>query len=133
MRNYSKRKSKYPHRIVGRISESKYSYLTGLLAQSNGLTMSELIRNILENRPIKLRYQNVALDQVMHQLALIYAEIHRIGVNVNQFAKEFHQSNQSIQKFLLGNKLIDHQQKILHEIEKLKPILSELQQQWLSE
>lgn len=105
----------------------------GLVAQSKGLTMSEVIRNILENKPVKLRYQNVALDQVMHQLAQIYGEIHRIGVNVNQMTKEFHQSNQPIQKFLLGKKLVDHQLKIQREIEGLKPILSQLQQQWLSE
>ncbi|WP_339750627.1 hypothetical protein [Algoriphagus aquimarinus] len=57
MRNYSKRKSKYPLRIEGRISESRYTYLVGLVAQSKGLTMNEVIRNILENKPVKLRYQ----------------------------------------------------------------------------
>ncbi len=95
--------------------------------------MSEVIRDILENRPVKLRYQNVALDQVMHQLAQIYGEIHRIGVNVNQLTKGFHQSNQPIRKFLLGKKLSDQQQKIQREIDGLKPLLSQLQQQWLSE
>ncbi|MEB2780458.1 hypothetical protein U3A58_08640 [Algoriphagus sp. C2-6-M1] len=95
--------------------------------------MREIVRDILENRQVKLCYHNVALDQVMHQLSQIYGEIHRIGFNVNRFTKEFHRANQPIQKFFLSKKLIDNQQLIQLEIESLKLILSELQQRWLSE
>lgn len=120
-------------KVESSVSKEKYVHLKNLTEQAPGQTMSGIIRNILENRPIKLHYHNFVLDQMMHQLSRIYCEIHRIDVNVNRFVKEFHQANQPMQKFLLGKKLIDNQQLIQREIESLKPILSELQQRWLPE
>ncbi len=116
-----------------RITQGRYDYFMTLVSKSNGLTLSKVLRDILENKTVKLRYENVALDQVMHQLALMYRETHKIGVNINQVTKEFHQSKHSIQKFLLGKKMIELQLAVMHEIEALKPLLAELQHRWLSE
>ncbi|WP_339753410.1 hypothetical protein [Algoriphagus aquimarinus] len=113
----SKKKSNGMVQVQARISPNRYEYLTDLLAKSPGSTLSEILRDILENKPVKLRYQNVALEEFMHQLSEIYSEIHRIGVNLNQVTKEYHQSNQPIQKFLIGKKLIEYLRLVQQAIE----------------
>lgn len=123
----------FPRLIQGRISERKYQELIALLGKDPLLSMSELIRRIIENQAVTVRVKSTGMTEVLEQLIGIHGQLHKIGINLNQVVKVFHGSNSQIQKFLLGKKLHQDQQQILELIEKLNLILSQLQQKWLSE
>lgn len=123
----------YPRLIQGRISERKYQELVAILTKDPLLSMSELMRRIIEKQPVILRVKSSEMTAVLEQLIAIHFQIQRIGSNLNQVVKSFHGNSSSIQKFLLGKKLHQDQQQILGQIEKLNRILSQLQQKWLSE
>lgn len=123
----------FPRLIQGRISERKYQELIALLGKDPLLSMSELIRRIIEKQAVTVRVKSTEMTEVLEQLIGIHTQLNKIGINLNQVVKAFHGSNSQIQKFLLGKKLHQDQQQILELIDKLNPILSQLQQKWLSE
>lgn len=123
----------YPRRIEGRISERRYQELLGLLVRDSSLTMSELIRKILEKQPVTIRVKSSEMSEVLESLSGIHSQLHKIGINLNQVVKEYHSSNSSITKLLLGKKLYQEQLRIVTILEQLKSILSQLQLKWLSE
>lgn len=95
--------------------------------------MSAVIRTVLEGKPILVKTVPSETEDCFELLSQIYFELHKIGVNVNQVTKEFHQANQSISKFLLGKKLVQFQELLESEFRKIEVILSKLQDKWLSE
>jgi hypothetical protein len=56
--------------------------------------MSELVRDILENKPVTVRVYDDTFDQYMEQLILITKEVNAIGVNINQVTHFFHVSTE---------------------------------------
>lgn len=131
--NQKTRSKGYPRRIEGRISEGRYQELHALLDRDSSLTMSELIRKILEKQPVTVRVKNSEMSEVLESLMSIHAQLHKIGINLNQVVKEYHGSNSSITKLLLGKKLHQEQLRIVDILGQLKSILSQLQLKWLSE
>jgi len=133
-KNIQKASSKgYPRRIEGRISERRYQELLALLDRDSRLTMSELIRKILKKQPVTIRVKSSEMSEVLESLTGIHSQLHKIGINLNQVVKEYHGSNSSITKLLLGKKLHQEQLRIVAILEQLKSILSQLQLKWLSE
>lgn len=131
--NQKTRSKGYPRRIEGRISEGRYQEFLALLDRDSSLTMSELIRKILEKQPVTIRVKNSEMSEILERLTGIHAQLHKIGINLNQVVKEFHGSNSSITKLLLGKKLHQEQLMIVSSLGQLKSILSQLQFKWLSE
>jgi CO dehydrogenase/acetyl-CoA synthase epsilon subunit len=123
----------YPRLIQGRISEAKYQELILLLGRDSRLTMSELIRRIIEKQAVTIRVKSSDMSEVLERLIDIHGQLHKIGINLNQVVKSFHGTGSSIQKFLLGKKMNQDQLQILEQIEKLNLVLSQLQLKWLSE
>lgn len=123
----------FPRRVEGRISESRYQELKKILYRDPSLSMSELIRRILQRQPIRIQVQERGLSNTMEVLIAIEFELKKIGVNLNQVVKEFHGSSGSIQKFLLAKKLLDFSKSLEFEIKKIEEVLGKLQIKWLSE
>jgi hypothetical protein len=123
----------YPHLIMCRISELKFKELVALLKRDSNLTMSELIRRIIEKQAVTVRVKSTEMAEVLEELVAIYGKLQKIGVNLNQMVKAFHGSNSSIQKFLLGKKVNQDQQHLLKLLQQLEAILIQLQHKWLSE
>lgn len=123
----------FPRRIEGRISEKRYQELMEILDRDPSLTLSELIRRILQNQPVQLQVRSGELSAVMEQLSEIHSQLKRIGTNLNQLVKAFHGNSSSIQKFLLGKKLKEYQEELNSEFERIELVLEQLQVKWLSE
>ena len=131
---YIKRRSKgFPRRVEGRISESRYQELLEILERDPSLTMSELIRSVLQNQPIRIQIRERGISELMEILISIDGQLKKIGNNLNQVVKQFHGNSSSIEKFLLGKKLLAFSKDLEYEQEKLDGILSQLQLRWLSE
>ncbi|RIW13331.1 hypothetical protein D0X99_16265 [Algoriphagus lacus] len=123
----------FPRRVEGRISESRYQELLGILERDSSLTMSELIRRVLQNQPIRIQVREQGISELMEVLISIDGQLKKIGINLNQVVKQFHGNSSSIEKFLLGKKLLAFSKDLENEQEKLDGILSQLQLRWLSE
>ena len=123
----------FPRRVEGRISEKRYQELMGILARDPSLTLSELIRRILQNQPVQLQARTGDIDVVMEELSGIRTQLKKIGTNLNQLVKAFHGNSSSLQKFLLGKKLKEYQEELNSEYQKIELVLGKLQLIWLSE
>lgn len=123
----------FPRRVEGRISESRYQQLVGVLEKDSSLTMSELIRRILQNQPIRIQVKERGVSDLMEILISIEGQLKKIGVNLNQVVKSFHGNSSSIEKFLLGKKLLAFQHDLDKELKLLDGVLAKIQMRWLSE
>lgn len=123
----------FPRRVEGRISEKRYQELMGILDRDPSLTLSELIRRILQNQPVQLQVRTGDFDVVMEELSGIQTQLKKIGTNLNQLVKAFHGKSSSLQKFLLGKKLKEYQEELNSEYQKIELVLGKLQLRWLSE
>ena len=123
----------FPRRVEGRISEKRYQELMEILHRDPSLTLSELIRRILQNQPIQLQVRSGELSAVMELLSDIQSQLKKIGTNLNQLIKAFHGNSSSIQKFLLGKKLKEYQEELNSEYQRIEEVLGKLQLRWLSE
>mgnify|MGYP005754082593 CR=1 FL=1 len=123
----------FPRRIEGRISESRYQELVGILEKDSSLTMSELIRRILQNQPIRIQVRERGASDLMEVLISIDVQLKKIGTNLNQVVKSFHGNSSSIEKFLLGKKLLAFKHDLDKELRLLDGVLAKIQVRWLSE
>lgn len=123
----------FPRRVEGRISEKRYQELMEILQRDPSLTLSELIRRILQNQPIQLQVRSGELSAAMELLSDIQSQLKKIGTNLNQVVKAFHGNSSSIQKFLLGKKLKEYQEELDSEYQRIEQVLGQLQLKWLSE
>lgn len=123
----------FPRRVEGRITEKHYQELMRILARDPSLTLSELIRKILQNQPVRLQIRSGEFSAAMEQLSEIQAQLKKIGSNLNQLVKAFHGNSSSIQKFLLGKKLKDYQEELNLTYQQIESVLGQLQNRWLSE
>ena len=123
----------FPRRIEGRISESRYQELLKILEKDSSLTMSELIRRILQNQPIRILVRERGISDLMEVLISIEVQFNKIGNNLNQVAKAFQGNSSSIEKFLLGKKLLLFQKELAEEHKRLDQVLAKIQVRWLSE
>lgn len=123
----------FPRRVEGRISESRYQELKAILDRDPSLSMSELIRRILQRQPIRIQVRERGLADMMEVLLSVESELRKIGINLNQVVREFHGNSSSIQKFLLAKKLLDFRKSLEGELKRLDSIMEKIQFKWLSE
>ncbi|MBS4040955.1 MAG: hypothetical protein KGZ81_16335 [Flavobacteriales bacterium] len=133
-KKHSKPLSKgFPRKIEGRISESRYQELVKVLDKDSSLTMSELIRRILQNQPIRIQVRDRSVSDLIEVLISIDSQLKKIGINLNQVVKSFHGNSSTIEKFLLGKKLLAFQHELGNELTNLGEVLAKIQVLWLSE
>ncbi|GMQ30715.1 hypothetical protein Aconfl_33580 [Algoriphagus confluentis] len=123
----------FPRRVEGRISESRYQELVGILEKDSTLTMSELIRRILQNQPVRIQVRERGVWDLMEVLISIDIQLKKIGTNLNQVIQAFHGNSSSLEKFLLGKKLLAFQKELSKGQGILEEVLAKIQDRWLSE
>jgi len=121
------------HRIETRITSKKYRDLQAMLSRNPNLTMSRLLRDILENRTIKVFTHDLTLDNLMEELANLRMEIKAIGVNINQITKKFHTYPDSSRKEFYAKTAFSAYQDLQPRIEQIFSIISKLAKKWLPE
>ena len=118
-------------RIETRIDEIKYKELQGLLQQSRYRNMSELLRDIVYNKQIRVVTYDKGLDMVMQQLSTIRSELHAIGININQVTKFFNSvSNVSIKTYHALN-IAGQYKNVGDKTDTLFQLISKLSEKWL--
>ncbi len=94
--------------------------------------MSELVRDIIKEKPITVRIYDSTFDDYMEQLILIKNELNAIGVNINQVTHFFHASAPQDNKRTYHALKISEQYKVVGmKVDHLNNIIERLSKKWL--
>ena len=119
--------------IIVRLTEKQFNKLEKIRLESDTKTMGEVVRKILDNRPIKLLHRDITMNQHMEEMALIRKEIKSIGVNINQQTYRFHVSQSDTERAFHAIKTAETYKTIEPKIDRLLSIISKLAEKWLQE
>ncbi|MFN0290159.1 plasmid mobilization protein [Pedobacter helvus] len=119
--------------IIVRVTEKQFENLEKLRIQSSSLSIAEICRKILSSRQIKIFKQDISMNPVMEELALIRKELKAIGININQITRHFNQDKTDAGRSFFTLKVIDQYEQVDERVEKLLKIISKLAEKWLQE
>lgn len=119
-------------RIHTRITRAKYEELNRMLSASRGIsTLSELLRNILDERKIITQTYDSGLDKTMEVLSGIRKELQAIGVNINQITHRFHMQDRAEGKAFLAQEALKSYSDVGRKVDELYLIIDQLSRKWL--
>lgn len=134
MKGKSEQATKLPCRIHTRLTRQKHAELCAILKQCHSIrTLSELVRYILDNKPVAIKTYDPAMDQVMRELGLIRGELNAIGVNINQVTRAFHQTDLPGQRQMQVLELTRLCQRTELKVNELFTLMAKLSERWLPE
>lgn len=122
---------KLPYRIETRVDEAKYQELQGLLKSSRYRNMSELLRDLIYDKKIILVTHDNSLDLVMQQLSATHAELHAIGVNINQVTRYFNAVKDAATKTYHALNIAGQYRAVGEKVDILFTLISKLSVRWL--
>jgi hypothetical protein len=120
------------YKLETRVNKKTYQDLQRILSQNPNKDMSSLVRDILNNRPIKIFTRDLTLDNLMEELAKLRTEIRAIGININQITRRFNTYPEPRRKEFYARTAFDEYLKIEEKIDQLLEIISKLAKRWLS-
>ena len=121
------------HEIKTRVNNQKFNELNDLLPKTRCKTMSELVRNILHNRPIKIYSVDESFPKLMEEISGIRKELNAIGININQVTRYFNNVSDPTQKLFHSFQIDKHFQIVGNKVDTLLKIISKLSEKWLQE
>lgn len=77
-----------------RLTVEEYQKVHAKFKQTTCRKLSNYLRNVLLDKPIKATYRNQSLDDMMTEIKLLYKELNSIGNNFNQVVKKLHTLHQ---------------------------------------
>lgn len=131
-KNETKGDDKLQHLVWTRVNDKKYKELISLLAKMKDETLSGLVRNILQNRTVKMYTHDETIDLLLEELASLRSEIKAIGVNFNQITRYFNTYPEDAKKRFYAKIGFEKHQLIEGKIDRLLVLMSNLCKKWLS-
>jgi len=119
------------HEIKTRVNDKRFERLNDILNKSRFHSMSELVRDILENKPIKVLVHDDSLEQYMEVLASIQKELRSIGININQITRHFNSTPTESQKMFHAMKVGEQYQQVGVRVDQVLSIVKEIAKRWL--
>jgi hypothetical protein len=119
------------HEIKTRVNDKRFERLSDILSKSRFHSMSELVRDILENKPIKVLVHDDSLEQYMEVLASIQKELRSIGININQITRHFNSSATESQKMFQAMQVGEQYQQVGVRVDQVLSIVKEIAKKWL--
>ncbi len=120
------------YRIETRVTTKKYQELQRILSQNPHKDMSGLLRDILNDRPVKIFIHDQTLDNLMEELAKLRMEMKSIGININQITRLFNTYPERSRKEFYAKTAFEQYQALQPQIEQILLIISKLAKRWLS-
>lgn len=93
--------------------------------------MSEMVRDILDNRPIRVLVHDDSLEQYMEVLSSIQKELRSIGININQVTRHFNSSTADTQKMFHSMRIAEQYDQVGIRVDQVLSIISQIAEQWL--
>lgn len=119
--------------VMTRINQAKYQELKRLADMTKDETISGLVRDIINNRPIQVYTHDETMDLLMEELASLRGQIRAIGVNINQITRLFNTYPEPRRKEFYAKTAFNEYLQLERKIDRLLEIISKLSKQWLSE
>lgn len=116
--------------ILFRVSEPEYERLDKLRRESDCHSLGEVIRRILQHKPITLFHRDRSLEGPLEELARIREELRAIGVNINQLTRHFHGSTHAPQRLQLAHQVLTRYQQVEGKVRLLLTLISQLASKW---
>lgn len=126
-----KKAADYPHKVNCRISEKGYENLVRLLNQTQGESMSSLVRNILENKKIKVSTRDESLDNLMEAFLSWDTEFQKIGERLSELSVRLHNAGPTAVKLYLAGKIDNTLRKLREDHERIEELIMPFAQKWL--
>ena len=121
------------YEVKTRVKERTFLKLKSLINGAPNRDMSSTVRDILENKPVKVITYDRSLDMVMQELSATRKEIKAIGVNINQITRLFNTYSEPKSKEFFARIAFQKYSGLQPSIEKVLSIISNLSKRWLSE
>ena len=119
------------HEIKTRVNDERFKALSELLHKSRFQSMSEMVRDILDNRPIRVLVHDDSLEQYMEVLSSIQKELRSIGININQVTRHFNSSSSETQKMFHSMRIAEQYDQVGIRVDQVLSIISQIAKQWL--
>lgn len=129
-RKKAKEKDILKYEIKTRVNEKCYRSLMDLKAKTRE-NMSELVRDILNNKPVTVITYDETLDRYMEQLIMIQKEINAIGVNINQVTHFFNGTMEENKKTFNALKISMQYKIVGNKVDQLYDLIGCLAKKWL--
>ncbi len=120
------RQKRLLHLVETRVDDKTYEELKKLLSKSNCRYMSELVRDILCNRPVKVITYDKSKDKLLESLSAIRSELNAIGVNINQVTKYFNTEPKPSQRVYYSMQVAALYQSVGKKVDELLLLTSNL-------
>jgi hypothetical protein len=121
------------HNIIIRVTEALFNKLEKLRKDGGSLSIADICRKILTNRKIKIYQQDITMNPVMEELAMIRKELKAIGVNINQITRSFNQDRVGAHRPIYILKAAEQYKKVDERVDLLLNIIVKLADKWLHE
>lgn len=119
--------------ISFRVKPGQYKIIYGHFSTTTCRKLSEYARNVLLQKPVRIKYRNQSADDFLQEMLLLKKELNAIGNNYNQAIKKLHtlDHDHEVKKWLIENNL--NHQKFLQQTAQILLRLNQIYQQWSSE
>ena len=121
------------HIIQTRVNQAKFKQLSELAKKMTNGSTSDLLRDILDNRKIRVQTVDATLGEYMPELIRIRKELNAIGNNINQITRYFNQSPEETKKLFYATRVAGLYRDAAVKGDALLYIIEELGKRWLQE
>lgn len=119
------------HVIQTRVNRSKFNQLSELAKKATNGSTSDLLRDILYKRKIKVQVVDKTLAEYMPELVRVRKELNAIGNNINQITRYFHQSPEETKKLFFATRVASLYENTGSKVTELLHLIEELGKRWL--
>ena len=121
----SEQKNNRTKHLHVRFTDKEFEKITNQFSRSTSAKLSDYVRKILLDKPVKIYYRNQSLDDLMPVLILLKDELNAIGNNYNQVVKKLHTMREFSE---LKTWLALHEAGLKMLVEKITEIKSKISQ-----
>lgn len=118
-------------KIQTRVNQAKFKQLSELARKMTNGSTSDLLRDILDNRQIRVQTVDATLAEYIPELIRIRKELNAIGNNINQITRYFHQSPEETKKLFYATRVAGLYRDASARMDALLRIIEELGKRWL--
>lgn len=128
-----KNDQEFSRRITFRLTDKEWKRLGKILRRSRHQSISELIRTMLFKGKVTITVRDNSLDIAMEKLSSISTDLRRIGTNINQIVRKFHNEKLPENKLILTLEVGKQYQEVGEKVDELLGVIKELSLKWLPE
>lgn len=128
-----KNDQEFSRRITFRLTDKEWKRLGKILRRSRHQSISELIRTMLFKGKVTITVRDNSLDIAMEKLSSISTDLRRIGTNINQIVRKFHNEKLTENKLILTLEVGKQYQEVGEKVDELLGVIKELSLKWLPE